>query len=613
MRPVADVRSGCFVNYALIAQDRHRVVETPHSSPVREWTYVLNSWRRKLVDKKYVMPLLGVAATGGVLLLRGLGFFQVWELHTFDWMMNHRPAERPDDRIVIIGITESDIMRQDTAAVSDDLMANLIEAVNAQSPTVIGLDFFRNVPRDGGYERLQKLFAETPNIIGIEKVIDDEALSAVSGNSVLSKNHRVAASDLIVDVDGRVRRGFFFPSADQRVIEGLAFRVALEYLATHDITPGDNPDVLELGYARLPPFEKNSGGYRNADAGGYQIVMNWRSNLSFEIYSAQDVLNGELPPNALREKIVLIGSMQSGDADVFFTPYSNAGRGNLLPSHGIEIHASLVSQIISAAFGQRPPIKTLPDRGEMVLIAAYAGLGILLYRLGRSDLNRLIIFGSCVGITFGVSYLALMLGGWWLPVVPVSLSLFASPVITRLQKINRLQTLSQVDELTQLANRRSFQDHLNREWQRALRSHTPLSLIICDVDYFKFYNDTYGHPVGDECLRQVARAIGESVRRPDDLAARYGGEEFVVLMPNTTAEGAVQIAKDAAKRVQALKIEHKSSQVSPYVSISLGVTTLMPSQDMAVSTLVDTADLGLYEAKRRGRNQVVLRRPWAVD
>ena len=588
-------------------------MKTPHRSPVREWKYILDDWRRKLVDKKYVAPLLGVAATGGVLVLRGLGAFQVWELHTFDWMMNHRLAERSDDRIVIIGITESDIMRADTASVSDDLMADLIETVKAEAPAVIGLDFFRNVPRDEGYARLQRLFEETPNIIGIEKVIDDEALSAVSGNSVLSKKSQVAASDLIVDVDGRVRRGFLFPSADKRVLEGLAFRVALEYLETHDIYPSGSPDLLELGYARIPPFEKNSGGYRNADAGGYQIVMNWRSNLSFEIYNSQAVLNGELPPDALREKIVLIGSMQSGDADVFFTPYSHRGQGNLLPSHGIELHASLVSQLISAAFGQRPIIKMLPDRAEMILIAAYAGFGILLYRMGRSDMSRFAIFGGCLALTFGTGHLALMIGGWWLPVVPMSLSLLAAPVVTRLQKIKRLQTLSQVDELTQLANRRSFQDHLSREWQRALRSHLPISLILCDVDYFKFYNDTYGHPEGDECLRQVARALRKSVGRPDDLAARYGGEEFVVLLPNTTAEGAMQIAKEAAENVQALEIEHKSSKVSPYVSISLGVTTLVPKQDTAMSTLVDTADLGLYEAKRRGRNQVVLRRPWTVN
>ncbi len=110
----------------------------------------------------------------------------------------------------------------------------------------------------------------------------------------------------------------------------------------------------------------------------------------------------------------------------------------------------------------------------------------------------------------------------------------------------------------------------------------------------------------------MARAIGKAARRPDDLAARYGGEEFVILLPNTTSEGAQQIAKDAAENVLALQMEHKASQVSPYVSISLGVTTLTPNPDIPISTLVDTADLGLYEAKRRGRNQLMVRLPWSV-
>jgi adenylate cyclase len=590
------------------------VVDKPRKSPAMGWTQVFNSWRRRLIDPKYVAPLLGIMATGGIMALRGMGALQVWELHTFDWMMNHRLAEQPDDRIVIIGFGEQDIMRYKSADISDSMMANVIEAVKKQKPTVIGMDFFRNVPRDEGYPRLQKIFEQTPNLIGIEKVVDDPALSSVAGNSVLAQNEQVAASDLIVDVDGRVRRGFLFPSAaGDRVIEGLAFRVALEYLKSHDIEPNPNAETLALGYAHLPPFEPNSGGYNHADAGGYQLIMNWRANPKFQTFSVQDVLEGNIPPGTLRDKIVLMGSMQSGDADVFFTPYiSRKGALGLLPSHGIAIHASLASQIISAAFGQRPLIQTLPESIEVILIAVSAGLGIGLYRLGKSDFQRLQLFGVFLIGAFGASYLALMLAGWWLPVVPVSLSLLAAPVITRLQKINRLQTLSQVDELTQLANRRSFQEHLVQEWQRALRSHTPLSLILCDVDYFKLYNDTYGHPEGDECLRQVASAIGKAVRRPDDLAVRYGGEEFVILLPNTTSEGAQQVAKDAAENVLALKLAHKASQVSPYVSISLGVTTIMPKPDVAISTLVDTADLGLYEAKRRGRNQMVVRLPWTV-
>ena len=591
------------------------MVDKPRKSPVMEWTYALSNWRRRFLDQRYVAPLLAIVATGGIVALRSMGALQVWELQAFDWIMNHRPAEKADDRIIIIGVDEHDIETYGKATLTDTLLADLLSVVNKQNPTVVGMDFFRNVPTDeAGYERLQQIFEENANIIGIEKVVSDVALPSVSGNPTLREKRQTAASDLIVDTDGRVRRGFLVPNAEGDALEGLAFRVALEYLGSHDIWPNPDSEVLELGYARLPPFESNSGGYRGADAGGYQLVMNWRSQLSFQTFSARDALSGKIPPGALRDKIVLIGSMQSGDADVFFTPYSNvAGEPNLLPSHGIEIHASFTSQIISAAFGQRSMISTLPEAVEIILIALSGGVGILFYRSGRNDKQRIQMFGLALSALLGTSYLALWLSGWWLPIVPVSLSLFTAPLITRLQKINRLQTLSEVDELTQLANRRSFQEHLGSEWQRALRSHTPISLILCDVDYFKLYNDTYGHPQGDECLRQVAKALSMSVHRPGDIAARYGGEEFVVLLPGTGSEGAQQVAKEIAANVQSLKIEHKASEVSPYVSISLGVTTVTPKQDLAMSILVDTADLGLYEAKRRGRNQMMVRLPWAVE
>ncbi|MEM6451834.1 MAG: diguanylate cyclase [Cyanobacteria bacterium P01_D01_bin.105] len=579
------------------------------------WTSILSNWRRQFFDRKYLAPLLALLATGGIMGLRSIGAFQVWELHAFDWMMNRRPAEPQDERIVIIGIDEQDINTYGQAALTDTLLADLLEVIQAQNPTVIGLDLFRNVPTDReGYDRLQTIFSETSNIIGIAKVVDDVALPSVAGNSILAEKGQISASDLIVDTDGRVRRGFLVPNATGEALEGLAFRVALEYLASHDIVPNPDAEILELGYARLPPVESNSGGYQGADAGGYQLMMNWRSNLSFQIFSAQAVLNGDLPPGALRDKVILLGGMQSGDADVFFTPYSRvAGQPNLLPSHGIEIHASFASQLISAAFGQRNMIQMLPASLEILLIALSGGMGLCLYRMGRNDLQRLSMFGLALSSTVSISYLALWLSGWWLPVVPVSLALFAAPIITRLQKINRLQTLSEVDELTQLANRRIFQEHLADEWQRAMRSHAPLSLILCDVDYFKRYNDTYGHPQGDECLRQVAQAIGNAVRRPEDIAARYGGEEFVILLPNTTSEGAQQVAKEAAANVFNLQLKHQASQVSPYVSISLGVTTIVPKPELAMSTLVDTADLGLYEAKRRGRNQMMVRLPWAVE
>ncbi len=591
------------------------MVNQPRQLPVTTWTDVVKRWWQRLINPRSVTPILGIVATGGVLALRSTGFFQIWELQTFDLMMNHRFAEPPDERIVIVGITEADIKRSQKAIVTDTMLAEVIEKIKLQNPTVIGLDLFRDVPTDDGYERLQRLFQETPNLIGIEKVINDKALAAVAGNSVLSRNDRLAASDLIIDVDGRVRRGFLFPSAvGDRILEGFAFRVALEYLQGHDISPNPNATVLELGHANLPPLEKNSGGYSNADAGGYQIMMNWRSNLQFQTFSFYDVLDGHISDGVLQDKIVMIGSMQAGDADVFFTPYSaRKGSIGLVPSHGIEVHASLTSQIISAAFGQRAPIRMLTNQVESLLIAIYACIGLGLYQQEQTDTRRLQLCGVVLLISAGLSQLALAISGWWLPVLPASTALLTAPLVLRLHKINRLKMLSEIDDLTQLANRRSFQKQLMDEWQRAVRSRSSISLILCDIDYFKLYNDTYGHPTGDKCLRQVADAIGQSVKRPGDLAARYGGEEFVILLPNTDADGAQQIAQDTEAKVRALKLEHKSSKVSPYISISLGVTTVNPTQSMAMNVLVDTADLGLYKAKQQGRNRLVMRRPWAID
>ncbi|MEM8504044.1 MAG: CHASE2 domain-containing protein [Cyanobacteria bacterium P01_D01_bin.1] len=591
------------------------MVDQPRQLPSATWAYVVKRWWQRLINPKSMVLILGVFAAICVLTIRSAGVLQIWELQTFDWMMNHRPAEQPDERIVIIGITEADIERSQRAVMTDTMLAEVIEKVRRQGPTVIGLDLFRNVPTDEGYERLRTVFSQTPNLIGIEKVVGDETLPSVAGNSVLVKKNQVAASDLIIDVDGRVRRGFLFPSAvGDRILEGFAFRVALEYLESHDVLPNPKSDVLELGFARLLPFERNSGGYRDADAGGYQIVMNWRSNLQFQTFDIYDVLDERLPWNMLKDKIVLIGSMQSGDADVFFTPYSaKKGHDSLIPSHGIEVHASLTSQIISAAFGQRPPIRMLSSQLESLVIVIYTCFGIGLYHWCQRDFQRLQLYGVLLCTSLCLSQLALMLGGWWLPIVPASIALLTAPLVTRLHKIHRLKTLSEIDELTRLANRRSFQKHLASEWQRAVRSRTPISLILCDIDYFKLYNDTYGHPAGDQCLRQVASAIGQSVRRPGDLAARYGGEEFVILLPNTNAEGAQQVAKDAGARVRAREIEHKASKVSPHVSISLGLTTVTPTQSMAISILLDTADLGLYKAKQQGRNRLVMRRPWAID
>jgi len=177
-----------------------------------------------------------------------------------------------------------------------------------------------------------------------------------------------------------------------------------------------------------------------------------------------------------------------------------------------------------------------------------------------------------------------------------------------LQQANKeLQRLTIIDGLTQIANRRRFDNCLQQEWRRLAREKLPLSLIMCDVDYFKLYNDNYGHQSGDDCLRAVARAIDDCAKRPADLVARYGGEEFVVILPNTSAEGAVHVAERIRTKIQDIMIVHAFSQVHNYVTLSLGVSSIIPENNGNPQLLVEASDSALYEAKRSGRNRFFLK------
>lgn len=172
-----------------------------------------------------------------------------------------------------------------------------------------------------------------------------------------------------------------------------------------------------------------------------------------------------------------------------------------------------------------------------------------------------------------------------------------------LQKANQeLDRLAHLDGLTEVANRRRFDDYLEREWKRQAREQQHLSLILCDIDYFKPYNDHYGHQAGDLCLKQVAQTIKATLHRPSDLVARYGGEEFAIILPNTPSDGAFHIAESIRSNVKRLEIVHRKSQVSSYVTLSLGVSSQIPAPKSSQNSLITLADKALYLAKEKGRD-----------
>ena len=180
----------------------------------------------------------------------------------------------------------------------------------------------------------------------------------------------------------------------------------------------------------------------------------------------------------------------------------------------------------------------------------------------------------------------------------------------QLKKLNsRLKDLAEVDPLTTIANRRSFDQVLDEEWRRARRRGYSLAMLMCDIDYFKSYNDSFGHQQGDLCIKQVAQSMKQMVRRPGDLVARYGGEEFAVILPALDKEEAANIARVICQGVRDLRMPHPMSPVNDYVTISVGVAAVVPDDQLVVGDLVGFADEALYHAKKSGRNRIQVYHP----
>lgn len=268
--------------------------------------------------------------------------------------------------------------------------------------------------------------------------------------------------------------------------------------------------------------------------------------------------------------------------------------------------------IVAIVFVARVYQAPLPWEGVLLLtMAAYLLTGLLFY---RAFFCSLLVF---------FAYVLSELVAGYTPAILVSNAIFlifaniigmcGSYTLERNIRINYLKTklleeLADRDGLTGIYNRRMFNVYLERIWAQALREKKSLALALVDVDYFKPFNDFYGHLLGDECLKKVAKALRLVARRPLDFAARYGGEEFVLVRYHPTLESVHEFAEDILRAVSALQIKHESSSVASYVTVSVGLTFVFPTEEQTLEQFVQTADEALYQAKSQGRNQFVFRK-----
>jgi adenylate cyclase len=393
--------------------------------------------RKKLKQKiwQWRAVLIAVSnATVIVTLLRLTGLLQFIEFKALDNFFLLRPEEPIDSRIVIVNINEKDIEKQGQWPISDAVLARLLEKIKQEKPRAIGLDIYRNLKVDPGHEDLIKVFSSTPNLIGIQKVVNNGGDdSSIKPPLILEQKQQIGANDFPRDVDGKVRRHFLYLYLENKnYLESLALKLSLLYLQPEGITEESaktNSEYLQLGKSVFPRFEANDGSYIGARDGSYQVILNYRGNIDkFPNISLTDVLENHIPPNFMRGKVVLIGSTAGSLNDLFYTPYSNQKRDDPQKMPGVVIHANLISQILSTVLEKRPLIKSWYDPYEYLWIFAWSIIGASLsWKLRHNHRLLTINVVALGGILIGGCF-AGFLFGWWIPLVPPVLALLGSTI-----------------------------------------------------------------------------------------------------------------------------------------------------------------------------------------
>ncbi|MEG4353679.1 CHASE2 domain-containing protein [Microcoleus sp. LAD1_D5] len=368
--------------------------------------------------------LPGVMVIVAVTIARLTGALQFLELVTLDRFLRLRPPEPMDERIVIVSITEEDIRRARTYPIPDREIADLLKRLQAYQPIAIGLDIVRDIPVEPGHAELTSVFRSSKNVIGVEIALPDRSGFTVAPPPALP-SEQVGFADAVLDADGYQRRsllGAHNPQQEYRF--SLAIRLAERYLAARGIELGNgirDPEAKRFGSIELTRVQSNSGGYVGAYAGGNQILLNVRSGtMPFRVLSLSQIKSGQVNPDWIRGKIVLIGIMSFSAKDLA----SSGAIAGINPGriYGVEMQAHATSQILSAVLDRRSLLRVWADGWEMLWIGVWGLLGMSLGRFLRSPwkilLGLLIASISPIGICYG-----LILLGWWVPIVPVLLVL----------------------------------------------------------------------------------------------------------------------------------------------------------------------------------------------
>ena len=390
-------------------------------------------WQKIKQKLKQLQGTLFIApcVVGLIIVGSNAGIFRLLEWAALDQFFRLNSSESIEDRIVIVTIDEPDITYVQQWPMSDRVMAQLIRNIKAQNPRAIAIDVYRDLPVEPGHEELVQEFQNTPNFIGVQKI----AGNPIAPPPTLDELGQVAANDLLIDADGKIRRGIvLLGNPDGELIQGLGVKMALTYLEQDGIElEAINADrqIYGLGQAKFVPLSGNDGEYNQKDMGGYQILLNYRGGLGkFPHISLTEVLENRIPADFMRDRLVFIGAKAPSLNDNYSTPYNSA---LLVPTElipGVVIHANLTSQIISAALENRPMLRATSKPLNWLWIVFWSGYSTT---LGAMFIRKRWVTGVGIllagGIIVTTSYLAFSLG-WLIPVFTPLLTVGSAAVVS---------------------------------------------------------------------------------------------------------------------------------------------------------------------------------------
>ncbi|MCI0406998.1 MAG: adenylate/guanylate cyclase domain-containing protein [Acidobacteria bacterium] len=503
--------------------------------------------------------LVAVLVALGMLGLRRFGMLEALELTGYDWYIRLQPSDpAPDSRIMLIAITERDIHEQGGWPLSDGALAQAVESLARYRPRAIGVDIYRDVPVPPGSRRLDAVLTRDRRVVVVTKF--GEGLSdGVPPPAALKNTDQVGFNDILVDPGGTVRRGLLFLDDGATTAHSFALRLALLYLQAEGITPrpdpGD-PGLLRLGRTTIRALEPNDGAYVGADARGYQFLLDFRGGRgSFPSVSLTTLVSGKMEPEAVRDKIVLIGVTAESVKDHFYTPYS---RGLQADQHiaGVAIHAHIVSQLLRIGLEGASPAATLAEWQEAIWILLWSAMGGFIGLSVRSPWRfSLAAGGGLLGL--GLFDFAAFFAGWWLPLVPPAMTwLISAGGVTAYMAY---QETAQRAVLMQLFSRHVSREVAETIWQqrdhfldgrRPRSQRLVVTALFTDLTGFTTVAEKLPPEALMEWLNEYMDAMAQEVSTHGGVIRQYAGDSIVVIfgvpVPRRTD---AEIGQDAVNAV----------------------------------------------------------------